>query len=174
MGKDWSVWQCVNALSLDWGWFFMYLGKDRDVPPAFLLQILLTCHTLPCRLFVGSESWAHPEHGSCWWFRFQEWWWQLQCCSTTSWEMLLNWPEQSLNGRRDPMAESCAREILVSCAKKKSQPRRAGSAGPVPLHRGVESNPALCCPQHFLLHWLISPWWSEGKQQTWFCPLFSL
>lgn len=65
-------------------------------------------------------------------------------------------------------------KFLYYAQKKKSQPRRAGSAGPVPLHRGVESNPALCCPQHFLLHWLISPWWSEGKQQTWFCPLFSL
>lgn len=29
-----------------------------------------------------------------------------------------NWPEQSLNKRRDPLAESCARDFLVLCAKK--------------------------------------------------------
>lgn len=57
---------------------------------------------------------------------------------------------------------------------QKSQTRRAGSARPVPVHRGVESNPSLCWPQYFLLHRLISPWQRERRQQTWFCPLFSL
>lgn len=51
-----------------------------------------------------------------------------------------NWPEQSLNESRDPAAESCARGFLVLCTKK-SRTRRARLAWPVPVLRGVESNP---------------------------------
>lgn len=144
-------------------------------PPAFLPQIALTCHNLPCRLFVGSDSQAHQEHSSCRASWLQKWWWQLWCCSTL-YHQLRDAPITGQSNHSMKGEIFWLRAVLGTFLyyTQKSQTRRARLAWPAPVQGGVESSPPLRPTQYFFLLWLISPWQSKGRQQAWFCSSFSL